>query len=111
MDDAPTHWLTRAAESPRSGQAGEQPGRFADRTKRLSRRQESDTFGHYFMPVTWILALTGLLGLGGLWVAEGAGAMTGSAAFPLFTALFTAPAMTWLLRMVRGHFHPAVRNF
>jgi hypothetical protein len=85
-------------------------GRFADRTKRLSRRQESDVFRHYLMPVTWLLALAGLLGLGGLWMAEGVERMTDSLGFPLFAALLLAPVATLLLRVVRGHFHSAVRE-
>ena len=85
-------------------------GRFADRTKRLSRRQESDVFRVYLVPVTWLLALAGLLGLGGLWMAEGTESMTASFGFPLFLALFLAPLATHLLRFVRGHFHPAVRE-
>jgi hypothetical protein len=85
-------------------------GRFADRTKRLSRRQESDVFRNYLMPVTWLLSLAGLLGLGGLWVAEGTQGIMASTGFPLFAAMFLVPLATLLLRLVRGHFHPAVRE-
>ena len=85
-------------------------GRFADRTKRLSRRQESDVFRHYLMPVTWILGLAGVLGLFCLSVVEGAQAMTHSTALPVFAPLFAAPFLTALVRVVRGHFHPAVRE-
>ena len=85
-------------------------GRFADRTKRLSRRQESDVFRHYLMPITWILGLTGFLGLFSLWIAEGPQAMTHSPAWPVFAPLLAAPFLTALVRVVRGHFHPAVRE-
>ena len=36
--------------------------------------------------------------------------MTHSLVFPVFTALFSAPALAALLRTLRGHFHPAVRE-
>ena len=85
-------------------------GRFADRTKRLARRQESDVFRHYLMPLTWIMALAGFLGLIGLWVAEGIGQMAVSPSLPVFALLFGTPGLTALLRAVRGHFHSAVRN-
>jgi hypothetical protein len=85
-------------------------GRFADRTKRLARRQESDIFRHYLMPVTWILGLAGFLGLAVLWIGEGAQAMTHSPAIPVLVPLFAAPVLTALIRVVRGHFHPAVRE-
>ena len=84
--------------------------RFADRTKRLTRRQESDVFRHYLMPIVWILALAGLLGLFALWVGEGTEHLVDSAAFPVLVVFVGAPALTALLRSVRGHFHPAVRD-
>jgi hypothetical protein len=85
-------------------------GRFADRTKRLSRRQESDVFRHYLMPIAWILGLTGFLGLFVLWVDGGMDAMTHIPAWPVFASLFAAPFLAALVRIVRGHFHPAVRE-
>jgi hypothetical protein len=85
-------------------------GRFADRTKRLARRQESDIFRHYLMPVSLILGFAGLLGLCLLWIAEGVQAMTHSPALPVLVPLFAAPVLTALIRVVRGHFHPAVRE-
>ena len=85
-------------------------GRFADRTKRLARRQESDVFRHYLVPIAWILGLTGLLGLVALWMAGGTEAMTHFPAWPVFAPLFAAPVLTALVRVVRGHFHPAVRE-
>ena len=85
-------------------------GRFADRTKRLARRQESDVFRHCLMPVSWILGLTGFLGLFGLWIARSAEAMTHSPAVAVFAPLLAAPFLTALVRVVRGHFHTAVRG-
>ena len=116
MKDSSTPLLDR--ESPASptvfpswmDDRGNPRGRFADRTKRLARRQESDVFRHYLMPIAWILALAGLLGLVALWVGEGTKIITESPVFPVFATLFSAPALTALLRFVRGHFHPAVRE-
>jgi hypothetical protein len=85
-------------------------GRFADRTKRLARRQESQIFRHYLMPIAWILSLAGFCGLVVLWIGEGRAGMADSAAFPVFAALFAGPGLTALLRIVRGHFHAAVRE-
>ena len=85
-------------------------GRFADRTKRLARRQESDVFRHYLMPITWILGLTGFLGLFALWIAGGTESITHSSAWPVFAPLFAAPFLTALVRVARGHFHRAVRE-
>jgi hypothetical protein len=85
-------------------------GRFADRTKRLTRRQESDVFRHYLMPIAWILGLAGLLGLVALWVGEGMERLADSAAFPVLVIFAGAPALTALLRAVRGHYHPSVRD-
>jgi hypothetical protein len=85
-------------------------GRFADRTKRLARRQESDVFRRYLMPITWILGLAGFLGLFAVWIAGGTDAMTHSPVWPVFAPLFAAPVLTAFVRLVRGHFHPAVRE-
>ena len=111
MDDSLTRLLDSETSAPRTvADAGRMRGRFADRTKRLARRQESDTFRHYLMPMTWIVCLAGLLGLAALWVGEGTTNMTQSPVFAVFAALFGAPALTGLLRVVRGHFHSAVRE-
>lgn len=115
MDDSLARLLKRSdpaspAGSPNPPECDAPRGRFADRTKRLARRQESDVFRVYLMPIAWIVALAGLLGLAVLWFGKGGEAMTSSPVFPVFATLFTAPALTTLLRMVRGHFHPAVRE-
>jgi hypothetical protein len=85
-------------------------GRFDDRTTRLARRQESDAFRNYVMPVSWLFGFSGLLGLGALWMADGWAKMPASPVFPVLCGLFGAPAATFVLRLVRGHFHPAVRE-
>jgi hypothetical protein len=86
--------------------------RFSDRTKRLTRRQESDAFRFYIMPVSWIFGLVGLLGLGSLWISADLDLrkVTDSAAFAVFAALLGVPLLVLLLRFVRGHFHAAVRE-
>lgn len=84
--------------------------RFADRTKRLARRQESDVFREYLMPLAWIMALAGFVGLFGLWLVEGTAEMASSPALPVFAVFSGTPALTALLRAVRGHFHSAVRD-
>jgi hypothetical protein len=86
--------------------------RFSDRTKRLTRRQESDAFRHYIMPVSWIFGLAGLLGLGALWIAAGLDLRNAadSSAFAVFAALLAAPVLALLLRVVRGHFYSDVRD-
>ena len=85
-------------------------GRFDDRTTRLARRQESDAFRNYVMPISWLIALAGLLGLGVLWTADGLEQMPASPVFPIFCVLFGAPVAIFLLRLARGHFHRAVRE-
>lgn len=111
MEDSLTRLPDREDAAPRNmADHGDILGRFADRTKRLARRQESDVFRFYLMPIAWIVALAGLLGLAALWVAEGMKNMTQSPVFPVFATLFIAPALTALLRALRGHFHPAVRE-
>ncbi len=84
--------------------------RFSDRTKRLTRRQESNAFRHYIMPVSWFLALAGLLGLACLWLAEGMSALRASPALPIFASLVIAPMLVLFLRFLRGHFNAAVRD-
>jgi hypothetical protein len=37
-------------------------GRFDDRTTRLARRQESDAFRNYVMPINWLIGLEGISG-------------------------------------------------
>jgi hypothetical protein len=85
-------------------------GRFDDRTTRLARRQESDVFRHYVMPVSWIVSLAGLAALVTLWAADGLAQMSASPVFPVFCGLFGTPAITFLLRLARGHFHRDVRE-
>ena len=85
-------------------------GRFADRSKRLARRQESDIFRHFLMPVAWIACVAGLLGLVTLWVGQGLEMMRQSAACPVLALLCGTPVLIALLRILRGHFHSAVRN-
>ena len=110
-ENLPNHRSSAPAPGSHGSAGGEEwRGRFADRTKRLARRQESDIFRHYLTPASWILGLAGFLGLGVLWIAEGAQAMARSPALLVLVPLFAAPVLTALIRVIRGHFHAAVRE-
>lgn len=85
-------------------------GRFDDRTVRLSRRQESDAFRNYVVPVSWLVGFAGFLGLGALWIADGWEEMPVSPLFPVLCVLFGAPVATFLLRLARGHFCQDIRE-
>ncbi len=84
--------------------------RFADRTKRLSRRRESAAFRVYIMPVSWLVCLTGLAGLTPLFFAEGFARVPESPLFLPLAALVVTPPAVFLLRVIRGHFHKDIRD-
>lgn len=82
--------------------------RFAERTKRISRRAERDRFAFLIVPVIWLLGLLGVVGIfmAGLhYVVTGESNRSwyGLAAGPLLSALVLI-----LYRVVRGHFHGAL---
>jgi len=77
---------------------------FDDRSTRLARRQESEVFANYVMPVSWLVGLIGLLGLLGLSFANS------SSLVPMFAAFLAAPFVIFLVRLSRGHFHKDIRD-
>jgi len=84
--------------------------RFADRTKRLVRRQESDAFRRYIMPVS---LLVGFAGLVGLLVVSFAALLNGrweEGVFKAFAGMSAVPMLVFLLRCVRGHFYRVIRE-
>ncbi len=84
--------------------------RFADRTTRLSRRQESSVFRNYVMPVSWLVGLSGILALVALSFVESPQDNPRSTAFPVFAAFAAAPLVMLVVRACRGHFHKDIRE-
>lgn len=79
-------------------------GPFDDRTTRLARRQESEVFAGYVMPVSWVVGLLGLLGLIALSLASA------SSLLPVCAAFLAAPFVMLAVRLSRGHFHKDIRE-
>ena len=84
--------------------------RFSDRTKRIARRQESDFFRWYFMPVSWIVGLAGFLGSGVFVLGEGLASALNSGLFIFFVGVACLPIFVFGVRWLRGHFHSTVRG-
>ena len=85
--------------------------RFSDRTRRLARRQESDVFRHYVMPVSWLIGLIGMLALVALSFSENStDGSLGGTAFPVFVAFAATPFVMFVVRACRGHFHGDIRE-
>lgn len=84
--------------------------RFSDRTKRIVRRQESDVFRWYIMPVSWIVGFAGFLGTGIFLLSAGLAAASKSGLFIFFVLVAGLPLFALGLRWIRGHFHSAVRD-
>ena len=76
-------------------------GPFDDRTKRLARRQESEVFADYIMPVSWMVGLLGLVALS---------FSSNSSLVPVFGAFLAAPFVMLVVRLSRGHFHKDIRD-
>jgi hypothetical protein len=76
-------------------------GPFDDRTKRLARRQESEVFADYIMPVSWMVGLLGLVALS---------FSSNSSLVPVFGAFLAAPFVMLVVRLSRGHFHKDIRE-
>lgn len=86
-------------------------GRFSDRTRRLARRQESDVFRHYVMPVSWLIGFIGILALLALSFSENStDGSSGGTALPVFAAFAAAPFVMLVVRACRGHFHENIRE-
>jgi fatty acid desaturase len=81
-----------------------QMGPFDDRSTRLARRQESEVFARYVMPVSWFFGLVGLLAL--IAVSFSSDGWL----FPVFAAFLAAPFVMLVVRISRGHFHKDIRN-
>lgn len=79
-------------------------GPFDDRTTRLARRQESEVFANYVMPVSWVVGIVGLLGLIALSFSSG------NSLVPVFAAFFAAPFVMLIVRLSRGHLHKDIRE-
>jgi hypothetical protein len=82
----------------------EDMGPFDDRTTRLARRQESEVFADYVMPVSWLVGLVGLVGLIAISFSSS------SSLVPVFAAFLAAPFVMLLVRLSRGHFHKDIRE-
>jgi hypothetical protein len=82
----------------------EDMGPFDDRTTRLARRQESQVFADYVMPVSWLVGLVGLCGLIAISFSSS------SSLVPVFAAFLAAPFVMLLVRLSRGHFHKDIRE-
>ena len=79
-------------------------GPFDDRTTRLARRQESEVFADYVMPVSWLVGLVGLVGLIAI------SFLSSSSLVPVFAAFLAAPFIMLVVRLSRGHFHKDIRE-
>jgi hypothetical protein len=82
--------------------------RFADRSKRLQRRQERDAFDHFFPPIIWLLAAASILGLllaGGHYFVAGNFDRT---IWGLVPTPFVVAILMVLFKQVRGHNHPGL---
>lgn len=79
-------------------------GRFAQRAKRIARRDERDRFSSIVAPAIWLLAILGVAALCAVslhFVVTGTAerSLWGVAALPLLVAVVLA-----FFRLVRGHF-------
>ncbi len=79
-------------------------GPFDDRSTRLARRQESEVFAGYVMPVSWLVGLVGLLGLFVLSFSSN------TSLVPVCATFLAAPFVMLLVRLSRGHFHKDIRD-
>ena len=79
-------------------------GSFDGRTTRLARRQESEVFADYVMPVSWLVGLVGLVGLIAISFSSS------SSLVPVFGAFLAAPFVMLVVRLSRGHFHKDIRD-
>jgi len=79
-------------------------GPFDDRSTRLARRQESEVFARYVIPVSWLVGLVGLVGLIAI------SFLSSSSLVPVFAAFLAAPFVMLLVRLSRGHFHKDIRE-
>jgi hypothetical protein len=84
--------------------------RFDDRSTRLARRQESDVFAHYVMPVSWVVGLVGLLALIALSFSQNGADTSQGSLVPVFAAFLAAPFVMLVVRLSRGHFHKDIRD-
>lgn len=84
--------------------------RFADRTKRILRRQESDAFRIYVVPASWLACAFGLAGLIATGVEYLVHDNTSPVLLRLLTTLTASPLLVCVVRWARGHFSADVRN-
>lgn len=79
--------------------------RFSYRPKRIHRRQERDTFRHHIMPITYLLAVVGAVGVGGILLHYSVASQWLGTEFGLFFFLAILPLVFLVIRFVRGHFN------
>jgi hypothetical protein len=84
--------------------------RFADRTKRILRRQESDAFRVYIVPASWLVCAFGVAGLIATGVEYLIHASTSPVLIRILATFAVAPLLVGAVRWARGHFSPDVRN-
>ena len=90
--------------APPSGRAGG----FGNRSRRVARRAERDTFGSVIMPAAWMCGAIGAAVLLGVWLMTFS---TGGAiheATGVGLGLVALPVVLFLYRVFRGHFCTAL---
>jgi hypothetical protein len=83
--------------------------RFQNRTKRLERRRESETMGA-LMPVAWLIGGAGALGMAILGVDYLVHQRWDETFFGIAAAVAATPLLVLLIRLLRGHFNPRLRE-
>ena len=83
---------------------GRPTGRFAERAKRIARRDERNRFSFIVAPAIWLLGVLGIVALCAVSLhrvvgGEADGLLWSMAALPLLAALLLV-----VFRLVRGHF-------
>jgi hypothetical protein len=100
MPKPPDHHHAPAAPA-----GGERSSRFADRSVRLQRQQESRTFRVFLMPPAWLIGLAGMAGLAAFGIEAKLSGTASSEGLRASAAATAVPFVLAAVRLVRGHFN------
>lgn len=96
---------------PAAARERETKHRFSRRPKRLARRAERDRFAFFIVPVIWVLAVLGVVGL---LMAALHYVVAGEANWSMYAMIVLVPVLSavllMLFRVLRGHHHPALNE-
>ncbi|MBJ7326487.1 MAG: hypothetical protein JHC52_03980 [Chthoniobacterales bacterium] len=84
--------------------------RFADRTKRITRRMESEAFARYVMPPCWLLGFVGLAGVIGFVLEFVVHGRWEDGMFKSCAGITALPFVALLVRFLRGHFAARIKD-